>query len=109
MVGTEEKAMIEAMEMDVVDEEEAIDIKTDITEDVVAADADTMIITKVDEEALDVDAKMEEMHQTWTYLPYQATSTLTTSLLLIISGIASTYSKETLSMPSGASGINNVK
>ena len=64
MVGTEEEAVVGAVEIDVVDEEEAIDIKTGVTEDVVAADADTMITTEVDEEAVDVDVKMEGIHQT---------------------------------------------
>ena len=109
MVETEEEAVVEAVEMDVVDETEATDIKTDVTEDVVAADADTMITTAVDEEAVDVDVKMEGMHQTLTYLAYQATSTLTTLLSLMISGMASTRSKETRSTHSGASGINNAK
>ena len=75
MVGTEEEAVVEAVEMDVVDEKEAIDIKTDVTEDVVVADADTMITIEVEEEAVDVDIKMDGMHRTLTYLSYQATLT----------------------------------
>ena len=109
MVGTEEEAVVEAVEMDVVDGKEAIDIKTDVTEDVVAADADTMITIEVDEEAVGVVVKVDEMHRMLTYLAYQATLTCTTSLSLMISGMVSMHSKETQSMPSEASGINNVK
>ena len=75
MVRTEEEVVVEAVEMDAVAEKETVDTKTDVTEDVVAADVDTMITIEVDEEAVDVDVKMDGMHRTLIYLASNLTFT----------------------------------